>query len=298
MLKQLKAIFPSLIYGAYTNTIDKQAYLWFTTPADEVIGINKTEITNKDKALLLTFLTPYNGVQQPTSEAEKYWSSYLFHDQTFQRKQQSTTYRFIFFSLSEPPVDVADFQEAIYALFPKHVPILWETPLEGVIIEEDKPPVDEEIDYTNIIDVFSSDFYLDLQLFISPFFSNISKANAYYHWLKKAYELSKHTNKKSVVDYTEIIPLLFKPSLTENDYKLMVDTVLQETREDETLLETIQTFLECNSNVSLTAKKMYMHRNSLQYRIEKFIEKTTIDVKQFTNAVSVYLILLLKQKID
>jgi DNA-binding PucR family transcriptional regulator len=41
-----------------------------------------------------------------------------------------------------------------------------------------------------------------------------------------------------------------------------------------------------------------MHRNSLQYRIDKFIEKTGIDIKHFKGAVAVYLAILLQQYAD
>jgi DNA-binding PucR family transcriptional regulator len=46
-------------------------------------------------------------------------------------------------------------------------------------------------------------------------------------------------------------------------------------------------------NVSLAAKKLYLHRNTLQYRVDKFIEKTGIDIKHFGNAVSIYLALMI-----
>src|SRR5690606_35483395 len=58
------------------------------------------------------------------------------------------------------------------------------------------------------------------------------------------------------------------------------------------LVSTIKLFLENNSNTSLTAKNLYLHRNSLQYRIDKFIERTTIDIKLFQGALSVYFICL------
>jgi DNA-binding PucR family transcriptional regulator len=70
-------------------------------------------------------------------------------------------------------------------------------------------------------------------------------------------------------------------------------------KDDGDLLETIKVYLECNLNVSLAAKKLYMHRNSLQYRIEKFIDRTHLDIKHFTGAVSAYLaILALKNSQD
>ncbi|OLG03008.1 Fis-type helix-turn-helix domain protein [Bacillus paralicheniformis] len=36
---------------------------------------------------------------------------------------------------------------------------------------------------------------------------------------------------------------------------------------------------------------MFIHRNSLQYRIDKFIERTAIDIRQFEEAAAVYLMM-------
>ncbi|GAA3330198.1 hypothetical protein GCM10020331_081790 [Ectobacillus funiculus] len=68
-----------------------------------------------------------------------------------------------------------------------------------------------------------------------------------------------------------------------------------ETQDDQELLTTVRTYLECNLNVSFAAKKkQYMHRNSVQYRVDKFIERTGIDIKTFKGAVAVYMALLMQ----
>ncbi len=43
-------------------------------------------------------------------------------------------------------------------------------------------------------------------------------------------------------------------------------------------------------NSSSTSKKLYMHRNTLNYRIDNFIEATKINVKTFKGANAVYLL--------
>lgn len=298
MLEKLEEIFPSLLRGNKKDLILKKGYLWFTANNNEIIGIDKKEISMKEKQLLDTFLTPYYGNESHSANTnrEKQWRQLLFEDKKEAWEFTPATYRFVYFSLSES-IDPIAFQEAIHGLFPHQVPIIWENQLEGIIIEESKPNLEDDISYDQIIDVFMSDFYINILFYVGPFFTDLQKSPVYYQWIKKSFHTVHQYDKKSVMNYVTAVPYLVSASLLATDYIMMIDSILKETDQDEELLKTIQIFLECNSNTSLAAKKMYMHRNSLQYRIDKFIEKTNIDVKQFEGALSVYLTLLLKKKL-
>ncbi|GGH35412.1 PucR family transcriptional regulator [Paenibacillus segetis] len=62
---------------------------------------------------------------------------------------------------------------------------------------------------------------------------------------------------------------------------------------DEETVTTIETFFELDCNVSETAKRLYIHRNTLLYRLDKFKQETGLDVRSFRDAVLVQLGLLL-----
>ncbi|ACS98831.1 PucR family transcriptional regulator [Paenibacillus sp. JDR-2] len=59
------------------------------------------------------------------------------------------------------------------------------------------------------------------------------------------------------------------------------------------MLATLETFFSLDCNVSETAKKLYIHRNTLLYRLDKLKQETGLDVRQFRDAVLVKIILLL-----
>ncbi|MFF2889524.1 PucR family transcriptional regulator [Paenibacillus sp. NPDC057967] len=59
------------------------------------------------------------------------------------------------------------------------------------------------------------------------------------------------------------------------------------------MLSTLDTFFSLDCNVSETAKKLYIHRNTLLYRLDKLKQETGLDVRQFRDAVLVKIILLL-----
>ncbi|MHA0858359.1 PucR family transcriptional regulator [Paenibacillus sp. CMAA1364] len=60
----------------------------------------------------------------------------------------------------------------------------------------------------------------------------------------------------------------------------------------ETLL-TLDTFFQLDCNVSETAKRMYIHRNTLLYRLDKIKQETGLDVRSFGDAVLIKLTMLL-----
>ena len=55
---------------------------------------------------------------------------------------------------------------------------------------------------------------------------------------------------------------------------------------DEETLVTINKFFENSLNVSETSRQLYIHRNTLVYRIEKLEKSTGLDVRTFDDALT------------
>ncbi|MGF7049413.1 hypothetical protein J2T13_003924 [Paenibacillus sp. DS2015] len=62
---------------------------------------------------------------------------------------------------------------------------------------------------------------------------------------------------------------------------------------DTETLSTLETFFQLDCNVSETAKRMYIHRNTLLYRLDKIKQETGLDVRSFGDAVLIKLTMLL-----
>ncbi len=67
---------------------------------------------------------------------------------------------------------------------------------------------------------------------------------------------------------------------------------------DEDTLETIDRFFENNLNVSETSRKLYVHRNTLVYRLEKIKKLTGLDLREFDHAIIFKVALMVKQYLD
>jgi len=294
MIKKLQKLFSSLIVSSDANYLVDRSYAWFITDDKKLIGILKTELTDKDMALLSTFLQPYNTQFPLPSAEEKRWKQLVEKSEPTDISCK-TPYRFIYFSMKPNQITPSQFKEAIQELFSREVPILWQNNHEGILIEEQSSDV-VTISYDQIIDILMSDLYVTIKFFVGPYHEQYTHVKRHYNMLiHEAHTVFAYSN-KSVVTYVDAVPIFFIDTASHSVRSSISEIILQEFIHDGETLKMIETFLACNLNISETAKELYMHRNSLQYRLDRFYEKTSIDVRKFHEAMSVYLALLAKDE--
>ncbi len=80
--------------------------------------------------------------------------------------------------------------------------------------------------------------------------------------------------------------------LSEIFKKNPIDSLDQET------LYTINKFFENNLNVSETSRKLFVHRNTLVYRLEKIKKLTGLDLREFDHAIVFKVALMVKKYLD
>lgn len=82
------------------------------------------------------------------------------------------------------------------------------------------------------------------------------------------------------ISYSELGPLAWM-DIRADEIEIMKGTVrgLIENDEDKSLIETLDTYLGSNMNYSLTAKKMYIHINTVRKRIEEINDLIDIDLE-------------------
>ena len=64
--------------------------------------------------------------------------------------------------------------------------------------------------------------------------------------------------------------------------------------DQETIL-TIQKFFKHNLNVSETARELFVHRNTLVYRLDKIEKVTGLDLREFDQAVTFKVAMMVKK---
>ena len=78
----------------------------------------------------------------------------------------------------------------------------------------------------------------------------------------------------------------------------LTDDHAKEILEDEEMVGTAEEFLRCSLNVSETSRNLYMHRNTLLYRLDKIERATGLNIRLFPDAVSFRVLMILYKLLD
>ncbi|WP_332630348.1 PucR family transcriptional regulator [Halalkalibacter flavus] len=301
MLDKLKAHFGDIFIVGHDHITYDDNFYWFKTPDNVTIGFPIDLMHEKELDLLNIFLTPIPKQKEfsPRTPEEEYWSSILFKgSEAKPERHNGETFRFIYFQLKDELQEREAFTEAIRNMFPSKTIILWENESSGVIIDLD-PKMTDTIEnlFESIVDNIISDFFLEIVMYIGISNVTIAEANTRFYWEQSNFQTIKQLYKKRVYKGEEVLPFMLIGEARPDTLVKIREQTLKQVIEDPDLIQTIKVYLDCNMNVSLAAKKLYLHRNTLQYRVDKFIEKTGIDIRHFRSAVSIYLSLLIEKNI-
>ncbi len=69
-----------------------------------------------------------------------------------------------------------------------------------------------------------------------------------------------------------------------------IDEGFKEVLQEKEILETAEEFLRNSLNVSETSRNLYLHRNTLLYRLDKIEKATGLNIRSFSDALSFYVL--------
>ncbi len=170
------------------------------------------------------------------------------------------------------------------------------------LVKETKPGIETK-DLENlacsIVDTLSGEFYTHSVIGIGTCVDNIKDLARSFKEAQVALEVGKvFDTEKNIVSYDNlgIARLIYQLPTT------LCETFLQEVFKkgsieslDQETLFTIQRFFENNLNVSETSRKLFVHRNTLVYRLEKIRKLTGLDLREFDHAIIFKIALMVKK---
>ena len=152
----------------------------------------------------------------------------------------------------------------------------------------------------SIVDTLSAASFIPTPSWASaPRLSSIKELARSFKEAQVALEVGKvFDTEKTIVSYDNlgIARLIYQlpTTLCETFLKEIFKKGSIESLDQETLF-TIQRFFDNNLNVSETSRKLFVHRNTLVYRLEKIKKLTGLDLREFDHAIVFKIALMVKK---
>lgn len=214
--------------------------------------------------------------------------------------------RIIYYIHTEKSKDIHAYN-IIQSLFPndsKDFVILVDAQ-NNVLVKELKEKEDYDDIYRNariIIDTLSTELMVKASIGIGSEVKQLRDIARSYKDAQTALTIGKiFESDKSIIDYNHLGIGRLIYQLPTTLCKLFLNEVLKdnvyEHIDQETML-TIQKFFENNLNVSETSRQLFVHRNTLVYRLDKIQKITGMDLRNFDDAIHFKVAMMVKRYLD
>ncbi|MBP0979677.1 MAG: helix-turn-helix domain-containing protein [Oscillospiraceae bacterium] len=211
--------------------------------------------------------------------------------------------RVVFLIRSENTNDSSAF-DVVQSLFPnrEHDFVFNINENDIVLVKEIKSktlPADLEKLASSISDTVSSEFYTKVTVGIGTTVTHVRNLARSYKEAQAALEIGK------VLDVEQLVTRYDNLGIARLIYQLPVNLCDMFMREvfrkgsldilDHETLYTVQKFFENNLNISETARKLFIHRNTLVYRLDKIAKITGLDLRIFDQAITFKVAMMVKK---
>lgn len=158
---------------------------------------------------------------------------------------------------------------------------------------------DFEATASSITDTLATEFFAKVFIGIGSVAETIKDVARSYREAQAALEVGRvFETDKTIISYENLGIGRLIYQLPTTMCEMFLDEVFEDSsieKLDHETLTTIQSFFENNLNVSETSRKMFVHRNTLVYRLDKIKKSTGLDLREFEDAITFKVALMVKK---
>lgn len=153
-----------------------------------------------------------------------------------------------------------------------------------------------------IVDMMNTEVMKNVHVSYGNVVSEMKDVSKSYKEAKMALDVGKiFYSDKNIVSYATLGIGRLIYQLPVNLCKMFIHEIFGEKipeELDEETLSTLEKFFDNNLNVSETSRQLFLHRNTLVYRIEKLQKVTGLDVRSFDDAMTLKIALMVVNYIE
>lgn len=132
--------------------------------------------------------------------------------------------------------------------------------------------------------VIVEEFFIETRIYESTRFESISELDKNIKKVKKMLKLIKFNAEDTYLNEVDL--LYFEISKPIDSY--YKKNILKKYYHDQEMKNILKVFFECDQNTSEASKRLYIHRNTLIQKLDKFYEETGFNPRRFKDAMIIY----------
>lgn len=284
---QLKTIYPHA-------TLEKKISLEPDTLAipyeEQWILIERKELSTSEEKLLTTLFPSIKSTHFQLSN--HLWYQFLWKNAAFPSNQKAN-FRIIQFEIvnNEQNTDITSWLEAFQSAFAKIEDSFFINNHYGILIQKFGSEGLSYEEIAGILQALEDDFSIKAICYIGQYWPITTNFPALFAEEKSIFLQQKEKIKGlTVLSLSQTALPYYVKSAT--DQSNLINELKKHFADQVDWRELVKALWETQGNVSMAAKSLYVHRNTLQYRMDRFSESTGFSLKNKDDLMLCYLLLL------
>ncbi len=250
-----------------------------------LLEVPKNQLTEQERTLLSIFLKPLPEY----FDLQHLWMRF-FTDESIQPPENIHHFQLLKMVFLEPFHKINDLQHVLESIAGRYCYILpFDELTYGILLVN----VEEFTNFTPFIALIEDDFKTSFTMMTTPL-EQKDKLRESYQLLQSIPNEICHSDRKMVFELDEMILTKMLTSAIDSEKEQFLSIILRSSAYEPLLLETVECYIQHIFNFSQTAKALYIHRNTLQKRLERFEElsgrnlKSSDDLLKISIALKLY----------
>lgn len=260
-------------------------YYWYKDEHNHLIGIKKS-ISKSEKKLLGLMLEEIVGVDFAQQE-KLFWLELLLHNKKSLYetiKKEYREIRFIFFTHNFDAETKLEF-DSLMKEFHDQCVVLFLDRQYGVILDL---TLSVEYSFQEMAEAIQQDFYQNINFYQTERYVLNDEISTLFLSEFMLYQKYRDSTQLMIGSHDLLLQYMIQSLNLYEGYEQFSDKFKKIPYD---LTEVAKVYMEHNFNISNGAKAIYMHRNTFMNKLERFIQLSGLNIKEFHDALIAYVII-------
>lgn len=279
--QQLQTIYPQ---GMFSSIPTSDETILSLPIQNEWFHVSKENLSTSEITLLETLYPEVNNKHLLDNHI---WYHYLFENKPLPTSERS--FRVIQLKLKKESTNAKEWLTHFSKLINQVEDFFFIDNQTAILVEEKSEIISQKDELEGMLLTLENDFLIQANAYIGNFNESSHNFTAFFAE-EKAIFSDYYQEQQKVFSFQDIaMDYLTKDKINASPVMLSLKESL--TLDDE-IKQIIQTLWIKQGNVTSTSKELYIHRNTLQYRLDKFYERFGLSLKDMKDLTLCYLLIV------